>query len=172
MSTFQITSSQPSICFRNTSQALRLSPKLLLLPTCLQPTNNASIRQQRMPVLKAQQCRVSSKYHRSAPVCLLGGKGKSESGDEGSPWKALEKAMGNLKKDQSIEDVLRQQIEKNEFYEERGGGGGGGGSGRGSGGDGAGGSGSEDEGLAGIMDETLQVILATIGFIFLVIILN
>ncbi|CAL2229943.1 unnamed protein product [Prunus armeniaca] len=75
--------------------------------------------------------------------------------------------MGNLKKDQSIEDVLRQQIEKNEFYEERGGGGGGGGSGRGSGGDGAGGSGSEDEGLAGIMDETLQVILATIGFIFL-----
>ncbi|CAL2229878.1 unnamed protein product [Prunus armeniaca] len=85
----------------------------------------------------------------------------------GSPWKALEKAMGNLKKDQSIEDVLRQQIEKNEFYEERGGGGGGGGSGRGSGGDGAGGSESEDEGLAGIMDETLQVILATIGFIFL-----
>lgn len=75
--------------------------------------------------------------------------------------------MGNLKKDQSIEDVVRQQIEKNEFYEERGGGGGGGGSGRGSGGDGAGGSGSEDEGLAGIMDETLQVILATIGFIFL-----
>ncbi|CAB4263795.1 unnamed protein product [Prunus armeniaca] len=152
MSTFQIASSQPSICFRNTSQALRPSPKLLLLPTCLQPTNNASIRQQRMPVLKAQQCRVLSKYHRSAPVCLLGGKGKSESGDE---------------MDQSIEDVLRQQIEKNEFYEERGGGGGGGGSGRGSGGDGAGGSGSEDEGLAGIMDETLQVILATIGFIFL-----
>ncbi|KAI5351332.1 hypothetical protein L3X38_004223 [Prunus dulcis] len=168
MSTFQITSSQPSICFRNTSQALRPSPKLLV-PTCLQPTYNASIRQQRMPVLKAQQCRVLSKYHQSAPVCVLGGKGKSESGDEGSPWKALEKAMGNLKKDQSIEDVLRQQIEKNEFYEERGGGGGGGGggSGRGSGGDGAGGSGSEDEGLAGIMDETLQVILATVGFIFL-----
>lgn len=81
MSTFQITSSQPSICFRNTSQALRPSPKLLV-PTCLQPTYNASIRQQRMPVLKAQQCRVLSKYHQSAPVCLLGGKGKSESGDE------------------------------------------------------------------------------------------
>lgn len=77
--------------------------------------------------------------------------------------------MGNLKKEGSIEDVLRQQIEKKEFYEERGGGGSGGGGG--SSGDGVGGSGgSEDEGLDGILDETLQVILATIGFIFLVII--
>ena len=79
--------------------------------------------------------------------------------------------MGNFKKEGSIEDVLRQQIEKNEFYEEKGGGGGGKGRGGGGGGDGLGGSGgTEDEGFAGIMDETLQVILATVGFIFLVII--
>lgn len=75
--------------------------------------------------------------------------------------------MGSFK-GQSIEDVLRQQIEKQEFYDggsdknpPRGGSGG-------SGGDGSGGS--EDEGLSGVMDETLQVILATLGFIFLVII--
>ncbi|CAB4267786.1 unnamed protein product [Prunus armeniaca] len=163
MSTLQITSCQPCNFFRNTSQSLRFSSK----PKVIQ--------HKCMAVLKNKQWRVVSKYHQSAgPVCLLGGKGKNESGggDEGSPWKALEKAMGNLKKEGSIEDVLRQQIEKKEFYEERGAGGGGGGGGSGgsggSSGDGVGGSGgSEDEGLAGILDETLQVILATVGFIFL-----
>lgn len=83
--------------------------------------------------------------------------------------------MGNLKKESSIEDVLRQQIEKNEFYEDkdsgtRGGGSGGGGNSGGGGGGADPSGGSEDEGFAGIIDETLQVILATIGFIFLVII--
>ena len=72
--------------------------------------------------------------------------------------------MGSFK-GQSIEDMLRQQIEKREFYDggseknPPSGGGGGDGSGE-----------SEDEGLVGIIDETMQVILATIGFIFLVII--
>lgn len=81
--------------------------------------------------------------------------------------------MGNLKKERSIEDVLRRQIEKKEFYEDKDGGTRGGGGSSGSGGGGSGGadrsSGSEDEGSAGIIDETLQVILATLGFIFLVI---
>ncbi|CAN6678553.1 unnamed protein product [Malus baccata var. baccata] len=176
MNTVQITSCQPSNYFRNPSQSPRLSSNLYFLPKCLVGTSlktkcNAQIQQRCMAVLKNQQCRVVSKYHRSAPVCLLGGKGKNESGDEDSPWKALEKAMGNFKKEGSIEDVLRQQIEKNEFFEEKGGGRGGkgsGGGGGGGGGDGLGGSGgSEGEGFSGIMDETLQVVLATVGFIFL-----
>ena len=79
--------------------------------------------------------------------------------------------MGSFK-GQSIEDMLRQQIEKREFYdggsEKNPPSGGGGGGGGGVGGDGSGES--EDEGLVGIIDETMQVILATIGFIFLVII--
>ncbi|XVE59584.1 hypothetical protein DITRI_Ditri05aG0057500 [Diplodiscus trichospermus] len=90
---------------------------------------------------------------------ILGNEDESAGDSEGSLWKAI----GNFGKQQSIEDVLRQQIEKQEYFNEgsgkippRGGGGGGGGFG-----------GSEDEGLSGILDETLQVILATIGFIFL-----
>ena len=76
--------------------------------------------------------------------------------------------MGRFK-GKSVEDVLRQQIEKKEYVDDGGKGrkpppGGG----SGNGGDGSGGS--EDEGLAGILDETVQVILATIGFIFLVLI--
>ena len=81
---------------------------------------------------------------------------------------SFDKVMENFK-GQSVEDMLRKQIENQEFYDggsgknpPRGGGGGGGG--------GGGDEGSEDEGLRGIMDETLQVVLATIGFIFLVII--
>ena len=69
-------------------------------------------------------------------------------------------------KGQSIEDILRQQIEKGECYDNSGSGGkppaGGGGHG------GGGSGGSKDGGFSGMLDETLQVVLATIGFIFLV----
>ncbi|KAI4369210.1 hypothetical protein MLD38_017681 [Melastoma candidum] len=111
------------------------------------------------------------KYEPISPVGLFGGKGKSKSEDQNSAWKSVEKAMGSFRKDQSIEEILRQQIEKQEFLDDpsdrtspsRGGGGGGSG-GRGGGG---GSGGSEDGDIAGILDETLQVILATLGFIFL-----
>ncbi|KAF8402334.1 hypothetical protein HHK36_013288 [Tetracentron sinense] len=78
-----------------------------------------------------------------------------------SPWKALEKAMGGLKEQQSLENILREQIQKQDFDDD----GGDAGSPPGGGGDDSGGS--EDEGFAGILDELLQVILATLGFIFL-----
>lgn len=70
-------------------------------------------------------------------------------------------------KGQSIEDVLREEIQKRQNYEN-----GGNGTkppGRGGGGDGSGSpGGSEDGRFAGMSDETLQVVLATIGFILLV----
>ncbi|MCD7470242.1 hypothetical protein HAX54_009959 [Datura stramonium] len=98
-------------------------------------------------------------------VCLFGGKGKASNGNEASPWKALEKAMGNLKKEKSVEDLLKQQIEKQEYYE------GGDGGGDRPGGGGGGGSdsfgGAEDEDIPGILDELGQVVLATMGFIIL-----
>lgn len=90
MSILQITSSQPSIYVRNTSQSLRLSSKPHILPVHAKvplrnsfiATRNASIQQQCIPILKNQQCRAVSMYQQSLPVCLLGGKGKNGSDDE------------------------------------------------------------------------------------------
>ncbi|KAE8720251.1 Tetratricopeptide repeat-like superfamily protein [Hibiscus syriacus] len=106
-----------------------------------------------------------SKCRRGNTLCRLEGEDKPAGGNEDSPWKAIEKAVGNFGKQQSIEDVLRKQMEKQEYASEGGGknppGGGGGGGGEDEFG------GSEDESLSGILDETLQMVLATIGFIFL-----
>lgn len=72
-------------------------------------------------------------------------------------------------KGKSIEDILQQQIQKGEYY-------GGSGSkppgGRGGGSGGSGPGGSEDGGFAGMSDETVQIVLATIGFIFVVLSLS
>ncbi|KAH8505680.1 hypothetical protein H0E87_012778 [Populus deltoides] len=126
---------------------------------------NGLMQQQFATLLKHQKSEPVVKYRNGSAVCLLGGEDKSEKDNQGLAWNPLEKAMGSFK-GQSIEDMLRQQIEKQEFYDggseknppSGGGGGGGGGGGSGE---------SEDEGLVGIIDETMQVILATIGFIFL-----
>lgn len=120
----------------------------------------------KLPKISLKRTSVNTRYQLAAPVCLFGDKGKSENADEASPWKALENAMENLKKDQSIEDVLKQQIQKREYYDDGGGkpprGGGGGGSGSR---DGFGEA--DEEGLSGIWDEFVQVTLATFGLIFL-----
>ncbi|KAH9727294.1 nucleusenvelope protein [Citrus sinensis] len=116
---------------------------------------NATAYNHGLPALKCRQ--------KNTVVCSLGGKDKSD--DKGAPWQDFSKAMGNLGKGQSVEDVLRQQIQKQEFYD-----GDGGKSPPRRGGGGHGGGGSEesgDEGVSGIIDETVQVVLATIGFILL-----
>lgn len=70
--------------------------------------------------------------------------------------------MGGFKKEPTVQDLLRKQMQEREFDD----GDGGAGNRPGGGGDGSGGS--EDEGFAGIWDEFVQVFLATVGFIFLV----
>lgn len=109
---------------------------------------------------------VSRQQQQCTTVCLFGGgKGKSSNDNEASPWKALEKAMGNLKKEKSVEDLLKQQIEKQEYFDGGDGGGDHPGGGGGGGDDASGGA--EDEGIPGILDELGQVVLATMGFICL-----
>ncbi|XP_078433105.1 uncharacterized protein LOC144704533 [Wolffia australiana] len=110
--------------------------------------------QNRLP----RQIYSSLRRHRS-PLCLFGDRGKPKNDDEESPWKALEKAMGGLKKETSLQDVLRRQMQEQEL-----GGGFGGPPDDGGSGDGSGGS--EEEDFAAIVDEIIQVVLATLGFIF------
>ncbi|CAK8570358.1 unnamed protein product [Lathyrus sativus] len=89
-----------------------------------------------------------------------GGKGKMGNNDEDSPWKSLSNAIDKFK-GQSIEEVLRKQIQKGELFDNGESGlkpPGGGGAGDGGGGDGRpdGRGGSEDEDY-----DKRQVIFAT-----------
>ncbi|RDX87363.1 hypothetical protein CR513_31170, partial [Mucuna pruriens] len=168
MNTTQVTAFQPGICVKNASQLHRLHPKLCVLPKSFDPCSHY------LPSLRARQsfglkCRFVSQSRKPLHICLAGGKGMMGNDDENSPWKSIEKAIEKFK-GQSIENVLRRQIEKGEYYDSGGGGAnppGGGGS-SGSGGNDPDGFGeSEDESFAGMWEENLQVILATLGFIFL-----
>ncbi|KAJ6820722.1 uncharacterized protein M6B38_330655 [Iris pallida] len=101
----------------------------------------------------------SPSYKRCSPICFSGVKGNSKSEDEPFAWDPLKRALGGFKKERTVQDLLREQLQKQEFD-----GNGGGGGPIGGGGDGFGGG--EDESFSGTLNELLQVVLATIGFIF------
>ncbi|KAL5574722.1 hypothetical protein UlMin_016421 [Ulmus minor] len=165
MSVSQISACQPpTICARIVpeSQQQGLKPSSLAFHGGKVFWTSLKICSSRAPI--GRNCLPMLKYRKLAPVCLS----KTGGDNEGSPWKAFENVLGNFGKGKSVEDVLRQQMEKKDFVEDRDNGGKpprGGGGGGGGGGDSLGGS--DDEGLSGIMDETFQVILATLGFILL-----
>lgn len=156
-------------CFRPSyhSPVTTRIPKANGVSTSVPVRATASVSTLFSPLLSHRR---SGKWKQSSAVCLFGG-GKDKSnggGDEISPWKAIEKAMGK----KSVEDMLREQIQKKDFYDTESGGGNvpprGGGGGGGNGGERPEGSGGEEDGgVAGIAEETLQVVLATLGFIFL-----
>ncbi|CAL0299128.1 unnamed protein product [Lupinus luteus] len=167
MNAIRVTPCQSRIYGKNKSQVHRSPSESCVSRSDVNPLSrtslslgaNSSSGLQCMPVLKSR---------RPLHVCLAGGKGMMDN-NENSPWKSLENEMQKLK-GQSLEDALREQIQKGEYYQNGGNGGKPPGNGGRGGGGGAGGS--DDGRFAGISDETLQVILATIGFIFLYICVN
>lgn len=107
------------------------------------------------------------KCHHLITVCSSRGEASSGNGSKDPLWKSFGEALENFGKKSSVEDELRQRTEEGEFYDE-GGSGGNPPWGRGGGGGGGGSDGSEDEGFSGELDETIQVVLATLGLIFVV----
>ncbi|NP_001242257.1 uncharacterized protein LOC100807775 [Glycine max] len=164
MNIAQVTAWQPGICVKNMSQLHRLQSKPCVIPKSFGPLTCVLLS------LRARQsfsskCWPILQSRKPLHICLAGGKGMMGN-DENSPWKSIEKAIGKFKGESSIEDVLRRQIEKGVYYDSGGGGvkpPGGGNSGGGPDGSGE----SEEESLAGMWEENIQVILATLGFIFL-----
>ncbi|XP_061339743.1 uncharacterized protein LOC133286356 [Gastrolobium bilobum] len=166
MNTVQVTATcQPGIYVKNVSQLHQLHSKPYVLPMSINTCSRIPMSGRAKPS-SGLECRPISKSRKPLHICLAGGKGMMSNDDEISPWKAMEKAMEKFK-GQPIEDVLREQIGKGEYYDNGGRGAKppGGGSGGGGGPDGPGGP--EDENFAETFDENLQVALATLGFIFL-----
>ncbi|XP_020229974.1 uncharacterized protein LOC109810817 isoform X2 [Cajanus cajan] len=168
MNTAQVTACHPGICVKSISQVHRLHSKLCILPKRFDPCSRVKLGLRPRQSL-GLKWRPISQSQKPLHICLAGGKGMMGNDEENSPWKSIEQAIGKFK-GQSIEDVLRRQIEKGEYYD--GGGSGvkppGGGGNSGSGGGSPDGSGeSEEESPAAMWEENLQVVLATLGFIFL-----
>lgn len=102
---------------------------------------------------------VAASHKRLTHVCALSGKGNPEL-DNDPFMESLKKAMADAKKQQPIQDLLKEQMAK---LTEQGSGGGGGNRNRRGGNGGS--DGPEDESFKESLDEIVQVILATVAFI-------
>ncbi|KAL5080462.1 hypothetical protein RYX36_008883 [Vicia faba] len=147
MNTIQVAASNPGFCIRKKYQPHHF----LSTPHGLSMNANPLSRTFLIPRAKSSsglQCLPVLKSRKPLHVCLAGGKGMMDNSED-SQRKSLEEAMKDL----------QEKIQKGEYS-------GGSGSkppgGRSGGGGGGGIDGSED----GMSDETLQVVFATIGFIF------
>ncbi|KAF5782831.1 hypothetical protein HanRHA438_Chr11g0513471 [Helianthus annuus] len=167
MSYLQVTAVRPSLRVPDQYNTLRRSSiqcfapmNIFNLHNASKPSVGSSKRCTELMKCNVVQKTSASRYQQCMPVCSFGGKGESKNSDEASPWKSIEKAMSSFKKEPSLEDVLRQQMENKDYYDgdppSGGGGGGGGGFG-----------GTDDEGFAGLWDDILQVTLAILALIVL-----
>lgn len=144
----------PAMRLSRTS-SLSWVPFVHVATSCISPTQ--TLKHHKMPSI----VRGFPKYKACAPICLFGGKGNSRGENKSFSWDSLKDALKGLRKEKTVQEMLRDQMRQREF----GGGDGGDGNPPGSGGGSS--DGTEDEGFAGVLDETLQVILATLAFLFL-----
>lgn len=149
MNSAQVTAFQLGICVKN-SKSCVLQKSIV---NSFHPIRKVSIRDKPLFGLKPLK-----------PL-RAGGKGMSENSDENSPWQSITNAMDRFK-GQSIEEVLRKQIQKGEYLDNGGSGvkpPGGGGGGGGGGGSPVGPGGSDDEQSY----DTRQTIFACGALLFL-----
>ncbi|WJX65638.1 hypothetical protein P8452_50275 [Trifolium repens] len=141
MNAIQVAASNPAIFVRKNYQPHHF------LSTPLGLSTNRNFLIPRAKHFSSLQCVPVLKSRKSRHVCLAGGKGMMDN-NEDSQRKSLELAMKSL----------QEKIRKGEYS---------GGSGsKPPGGRGSGGGGNSDGSEEGMSDETLQVVFATIGFIF------
>lgn len=149
MNSAQVTAFQLGICVKNSKSCLLQKSIVNSFPRI----RNISIRDKPLFGLK------------SLKPLRAGGKGMSGKSDENSPWQSITNAMDKFK-GQSIEEVLRKQIQKGEYLDNGGSGvkpPGGGGEGGGGGGSPNGPGGSDDEESY----DTRQTIFASGALLFL-----
>ncbi|GFP93819.1 hypothetical protein PHJA_001526200 [Phtheirospermum japonicum] len=92
-------------CIHITACQLACSPTAFPAKAFQLNTSSSAYLGTRLHMISLKSTRATSE---AAIFCLFGGKGKAENDNQASPWNVLDKAMGNFKKDQSIEDVLKQ----------------------------------------------------------------
>ncbi|XP_076911891.1 uncharacterized protein LOC143570008 [Bidens hawaiensis] len=171
MSYLQVTAVRPSLRVPDQFNTLGRSAIQCIAPVnmfnlhnALKPSFGSSKRCTELMKCNTLHKRSAYCYQQCTPVCSFGGKEDYKNDNEGgSPWKSIEKAMSSFKKEPSLEDVLRQQMERQEYYDGDPPGGGGDGGGDGGGGFG----GTDDEGFDGLLDDILQVTLAILELIVL-----
>ncbi|GAU31233.1 hypothetical protein TSUD_210900 [Trifolium subterraneum] len=170
MNALQVAASNPAIYFRNNNQSrhflskprglsMNVSPlsRTFLIQKAKLSSGLQCVRQSMTAVPKVYPSNLTQgvpvlKSRKPHHVCLAGGKGMMDNNE--SQKKSLDEAM----------KIFQEKFQKGEYS-------GGSGSkppgGRGSGGGGGGSSdGSQEGSFGGMSDETLQIVFATIGFIF------
>ncbi|KAK3144392.1 hypothetical protein QOZ80_4AG0312410 [Eleusine coracana subsp. coracana] len=161
MSYFQATTHKPHsalIAYRPVAGLGKARELLHRDSLCPHSTRSCKLQQQVYPRLVL----VSSCYKKLGPVYALSGKENPEVMNDPFSMESLNKAMAEAKKQRPIKDLLMEQIAKL-----RGQGPGGNGGNRNRYGGGGGSDGSDDESFKESFYELIQILLATVAFIFL-----
>ncbi|KAM7486462.1 hypothetical protein LguiA_002471 [Lonicera macranthoides] len=172
MNSIQVTACQPAFNVLHSSPSMQcVAPPLVFQrhknsSKSLYGSLNCQCMRLPRPSLKLT-ARVS-RYRQCTPVCVFGDKGKSGGGNEVNPLASLENALGSFsKKEVSLEDALRERIEKGGDFDD--GGSDGNRPGRGEGGGGGNFGRPEDDDFSEDPedDEPWQIFGATVGIIVL-----